>query len=881
MRDYQIGNYVAYCQQGVDKQIGYTTLWIRDGQGTDLQIYPYQNSYIPSGAQTFTASQSYSFNTVFLFLSDRHFNPTNGTLIITDITSGDTVMATGVLSQALTHGTQNWTPIQLDKIVTTVPGDNYSISITEPLDGYSWSVVVRGVTTDPPTAGFQGQASYWLFRLDLMTWSQAHLSYSVITSNGADSVRSGHPDAIQFLPSQNETIQHVSLLMRNAGTANLTYSAGTLTLGIWTSTSNGSQPLQQLASVNITAAQVPENGWLNSSAFHLSLAGDTYYWLVVSTNSNSSFVLARLTSPYQDSVKVSDDGGKTWTLPAEGPSEYSFSIILTHETLGPGVSDVPQVELSETSEFGQPIRVTDPTQVKGVYFGVFERQSSTAPPNDHLVVSIHADDGKGEPAQASLASGIYYGDNITFYSPDYVQFTSVARLSPGQTYWIVVQPVGGNYYVFPDVYLARAPTGSPNAMISNDAGFTWQRYSNQTTTLSYMLASPVQPSPTYNTTQLYQDLEKLQDFPVGTPLKGWPAYIQSSELALVNEVATWMNQETGRSWEVAASVQPSVIGAANDSAITPLPPSNPFATCADSEQYLLTQAPISDTQLYDVGNLQLLNSCASFSMASFAKVLGYLQFYSGGGASQNASGAIWQTGGGSGQYPDLYYSVSGRTGGPIVLWVSNAGQAAVNFSIALDTKQLGLRNSWVVFGLNDSTVATGSGKSIPIEREIPADSWYPMIVGSFNGTFVASYSDATIQRQLQYPNQGLYSTGASVNQSVILLISSSSPVGRVSLDSNTNLTSTAASSFYSSHEGWYYDATSGILLVKYQSSGNDTARVLSAAPPVVHSPLLPTVELVTAVAALFAVDAALVLYSVFSGRGRAVRSIAAEKGRET
>src|SRR4029077_1294829 len=108
------------------------------------------------------------------------------------------------------------------------------------------------------------------------------------------------------------------------------------------------------------------------------------------------------------------------------------------------------------------------------------------------------------------------------------------------------------------------------AMISSDAGFTWQRYSNQTTTLSYMLASPVHPRPTYNTSQLYQDLQQFHNSAVGTPLRGWPAYVQSSELALVNDVASWLNQETGRSWEVAASAQPPVIEGANYTAITPL-----------------------------------------------------------------------------------------------------------------------------------------------------------------------------------------------------------------------------------------------------------------------------------------------------------------------
>ncbi|MDA4122809.1 MAG: hypothetical protein OK456_06485 [Thaumarchaeota archaeon] len=879
MRDYQVGNYVSYFQQGVDKEIGYAVLWVRDGQGAGLEIYPYQNEYIPSGAQTFVASQSFSFNTVFLFLSDRDYNPINGTLIITDITDGGTVEATGVLSQAATHGLQNWTPVQLDKVVNTVPGDNYSISITEPQSGYSWSVVVRGVTTDPASAGFQGQSSYWLFRLDLMDWGAAHFSYSVITSNGADAVRSGHPDAIQFLPSQNETLEYTSLLMRNAGTENATYSSGSLTLGVWTTTLNGSQPLQELASTNITASKVPENGWLNSSSLHVSLVGSEHYWLVISTNSSSDFVLARLTSPYQSDVLVSDNGGRTWAVPAEGPSEYSYSLILSEETLGPAVSDVPQVELSPTSAFGQPIQVTAPTQVKGVYLGVFERQSSTAPPNDHLVVSIHPDNGKGEPSETSLASGVYYGDNITFYSPDYIQFTSVARLDPGQTYWIVAQPVGGNYYVFPDVYLARTPTASPDAMISNDAGFTWQRYSNQTTSLSYMLASPVHPSPTYNTTQLYQDLEKFHDFPVdATPPKGWPAYVQSSELGLENEVGSWLNQQTGHNWEVAVSAQPSLFNASDYSTLTPLPVGDPFTTCAASEQYLLTQAPVSNSQLYEVGGLQLLDGCTSFSMASFAQILGYLQFYPGG-ASLNASGTIWQTEGGSGQYPDLYYSINGRAGGPVVLWVSNAGSTASSFSLSLNATQLDLRNSWVVLGLTDSSITTGSGPTLTVQREIPADSWYPIIIGSYDATFVASYSDATIQRQLQYPDQGLYSTGASDNQSILMLISSSSPVGGVSVDAKTNLTSVTASSFYSSHEGWYYDASSGILLAKFQSSGNDTVRVLSASPPVVRAAVPPKVELAEVIAALFAIDLALVVYAAFAGRGRAARTEMEDTGR--
>ena len=213
-----------------------------------------------------------------------------------------------------------------------------------------------------------------------------------------------------------------------------------------------------------------------------------------------------------------------------------------------------------------------------------------------------------------------------------------------------------------------------------------------------------------------------------------------------------------------------------------------------------------------------------------------------------------------------------------MVWASNAGGAPADFSLSLNATQLGLRNQWVILGLNDSTITTGSGGGQPpsIQKQIPANSWYPLIIGAYNGSFVASYSDATIQRQLQYPNQGLYSTGASGNQSVVLVISSASPVGSVSLNSNANLTSVPASSFYSSHEGWYYDNNSHILLVKFQSSGDDTLRVLSASPAAVRAPSAPTTIIGAALAVLLVVDVAVFLYLVIAGHRGASRTPRAE-----
>jgi hypothetical protein len=653
---------------------------------------------------------------------------------------------------------------------------------------------------------------------------------------------------------------------QNAGTGN--YTSGTLTMALWNSSLDDSRPDRPLVSKTFPATGVPENGWLTYGGFSLTLQGGSYYWIVLSTTSNSTFSLSRLTSPYESLVKVSDDGGRIWRFPSEGPSAYSFRVVLSRETLGPSVSDIPQVQISESGGFAEPLQVQADTQVKGVYIGAFARQHSTIQ-NDHLVVSINPDDGRGGPSKTVLASGIYYGDNMTFTSPDLVQFTSVARLTLGKSYWIVIQPVGGSYYLFPVVYWERSSNSTrPNAMTTSDNGFTWQRYGGQTTILSYMLASPVQPNPTYNTKQLFQDLQLFHSFQVdATPLKGWNAYVQSSELKLMNEVGTWFQKYTGAKWEIAASAQPAVLREAGYPAITRLPLLDPFVTCEDLQQYLLTRMPITDAQFYNFGNMRLLTGCTALPLANFAQMLGYIHFYSNASATR-----VWQVGGMK-QGSNLLYSISGSVGGPILVWISNAGQAPEKFSLSLNGTDFALGKRWATLDLTNMGTNSGTGQSIDIDKTIPARSWVPVVIVPYQGNFVVNYADATIMRQLQYPNQGLYTTEGPKNQSILLLISSNSPLEGVLLNSKENLSSTSVLSIYSSSTaGWHYDNASGMLLVKFPSSGVDSLRVLSLSPPVVPPPVLPISTLLYGLAAFLVIDVVVIAIFKFVGwRRRAAR----------
>ena len=215
-------------------------------------------------------------------------------------------------------------------------------------------------------------------------------------------------------------------------------------------------------------------------------------------------------------------------MPAEGPTDLSYGLFLSDQTIGNFVQDIPEVEMNQASQLAQPFTANASVQAKGVYLGVLSKQS-TFGPNSGLVVSIHPGNGTDGPSQLVLASGSISGDNITFYSNGYVAFSSAARLQAGQTYWIVVQARSGIYYVNPVVYEVAPPgvTKSDSALLSTDSGFSWQKVSNDTTVLTYKIAFPEVPSPTYSTSQLSGVLSKYYDLPlVQLPLLGWNAYVR-------------------------------------------------------------------------------------------------------------------------------------------------------------------------------------------------------------------------------------------------------------------------------------------------------------------------------------------------------------------
>lgn len=609
--DYLVGNDTALAQEayvGPGFQRGSSILWVKDSLGTDVVIYPYvQADTGPLTTQTFVASSRYTFNTVFLFLSDRVFDPTNGTLAVSDMTAGNTTLATGVLSQNLIQGLQNWTPIELNGSVTTIPGHTYLLAISEPNAGYSWRVVMRGLFTNPPAAGFQNQSRYWLFELGNIVWGQGRYDFGGLTTNGNDAVTSGYMDAVRVTPSSNESFTSVRILMAS-NTQSGNYTSGTFSVGLWAGSPDGSQPVgPPLRQVNIPATKVPANGFLSVSGFSQSVVAGRSYWIVFSANSTERFTIGRMSGAHAYLVKASPDDGVHWYEPREGPTEFAFVASFSNQSLGNFIEGFLGVTLTPNSEFAQPFVASSDTQVDGVFLGPLS-------PGPEIRVSISPDTGQGKPSLAPMASGVFDTSNITLdYGLQFVQFSSVANLQQGQKYWLEVTSLGGNYGLPLIEYLPSAPGVPKNtpALLSSDNGLTWVKVSNDTSLVLYSLASPVTPLPTPSTSAIVSDLASYHSSSVQNGiLRGWNAFTEASRLNLYSKVTSWLSNATGKQFQFFTSADANVVVQLKPADLTVLNKSEQSTTCASAADSLMSQMPFSGQQFFSEGDLSS-HRCAS------------------------------------------------------------------------------------------------------------------------------------------------------------------------------------------------------------------------------------------------------------------------------
>ena len=204
----------------------------------------------------------------------------------------------------------------------------------------------------------------------------------------------------------------------------------------------------------------------------------------------------------------------------------------------------------------------------------------------------------------------------------------------------------------------KSPSAIPanlTALFSADGGYSWNKLSNYTTVLSYMIASSPNQLPAYDASQIFNDLANYHDFSTSVgELRGWNVYVQSSELEAFNSIASWFQGATGKNFDFYASANTNVIDQLDLSNIISLPTTISQASCASFSEYLFANMN-QIREFNEIGNATLLQQCSG--VLAMVQDLNYMK-YVGSTYESNSAGRILVVGDGTANNVTKYISDS-------------------------------------------------------------------------------------------------------------------------------------------------------------------------------------------------------------------------------
>ncbi len=457
-----------------------SVLWITDSSSNTLSVYPLLNEATnfraDGGSIPLKVSQTMIINTITFFVSDRAYDPYN---ISISLQGPSGTLATGMFSNQIFRGinTLSYAPVQLNNLVTLTPGVSYSIVFgTLPGNDNYGSNGANGISQDlitetanPTSAGYLGQTAWPLFTLGLMNQNYAisngdYLSSTdLFDSPGYTNGGTTPPDqvAMRFLAHQSETLQSFSV-----NVIGVTSTAGFLNITLRSNSASANKPTPlsvspalaygtaSLSSINSNLTSCSTNtGKCTFATVYFSgntqLTAGQYYWIVLTAPTGAVVNLNRLIDPYNNLVYTSYNDYQTeWGVPSDGPSDLSYKIITSGETISNTYLGILQFAISPTHFIAQSFTVPSSIQLKGLLIPL---------ENSYNVNVAIETDSSNSPSGSVLGSG-----TIPFFTPSqsmgYASLTQSLTLNAGTKYWIVISgscafsSCSGSPYVYANQY---------------------------------------------------------------------------------------------------------------------------------------------------------------------------------------------------------------------------------------------------------------------------------------------------------------------------------------------------------------------------------------------------------------------------------------------
>jgi hypothetical protein len=178
----------------------------------------------------------------------------------------------------------------------------------------------------------------------------------------------------------------------------------------------------------------------------------------------------------------------------------------------------------------------------------------------------------------------------------------------------------------------------------------------------------------------------------------------------------------------------------------------------------------------------------------------------------------------------LQYSISGKPGGPLLLWIVNNGPVT-NFEIHLNASFFGLNSKgWIALDVaNLQLVAQGQGNDISISVPVNNMSWLPIYIMNNTQEHRLLYSNLPAVVQNTYPNQALYKICTTLGQDMLLIVRSSVVPNEITINNYLIKSTTEFSAilYESNEDSYFYDLQNGLIYIRAKArERNITVRIV-------------------------------------------------------